>query len=89
MLLVLSLAGFGAGCASQKTWHPVEAEAGMVYDSPRQLASERWPDAGYQYYRVRYYAPEIELDINQHQRIANQTVVIPFVSSLASSDGPP
>lgn len=89
---VLSLAAFGAGCASHTAWHPVTAETGMVYDSTRESSSERWPNAGFEYYRQKYWAPEIETDINQHQRITIQGVETPFVSSAAwpvfsSSDG--
>jgi hypothetical protein len=82
ILLVLSLAGFGAGCASPSTWHPVQAEVGLVYDSPRKEPSQRWPNASFEYYRQAYWAPEIVADINQHQRLVIQGVETPFVSSL-------
>jgi hypothetical protein len=80
---VLSLAGFGAGCASPTAWHPVAVDTGLDYDSCRESTSERWPNANFEYYRQKYWAPEIEADINQHQRILIQGVETPFISSSA------
>lgn len=88
ILLFLALAGFGAGCANQQMWHPAENEV-VDYDSPRQLPSEQWPNAGYEFYRLRHPAPELEADINQHQRILVNGVVVPFVMDSAPDKSSP